>query len=70
RLRFVFFLIRVGPTNSASFCLDLMKKYRCRHLLVFAEAAFIGIVALRDLVTFMMDEKEEVIEPLEHDITS
>jgi len=47
-----------------------MKKYRCRHLLVFAEAAFIGIVALRDLVTFMMDEKEEVIEPLEHDITS
>ena len=47
-----------------------MKKYQCRHLLVFVEEAFIGIVSLRDLVALMMDEKEELIEDLEHDITS
>ncbi len=27
-------LIRVSPTDSASSCLELMKKCRCRHLLV------------------------------------
>jgi len=47
-----------------------MKKYRCRHLWVFADDAFVEIISIRDLVTFMMDEKEELIEPHEHDITS
>jgi len=65
-----FFLIRVCPTDSASFCLDLMKKYRCRHLWVFADDAFIEIISIRDLVAKMIDEKEELIEDLEHDITS
>ena len=63
-------LIRVSPTDSASSCLDLMKKYRCRHLLVFDGDGFIGMVSLRDLVALMIDEKEELIEHLEHYITS
>ncbi len=63
-------LIRVSPTDSASSCLDLMKEYRCRHLLVFADKGFIGIVSLRDLVALMIDEKEELIEQLERYITS
>lgn len=63
-------LIRVNSTDSASSCLDLMKKYRCRHLLVFADEGFIGMVSLRDLVALMIDEKEELIGHLEHYITS
>jgi len=63
-------LIRVSPTDSASSCLDLMKKCRCRHLLVFADEGFIGMVSLRDLVALMIDEKEELIGHLEHYITS
>jgi CBS domain-containing protein len=27
--------IKVRPNDTASYCLDLMKEHRCRHLLVF-----------------------------------
>lgn len=63
-------LIRVSPTDSASSWLELMKKCRCRHLLVFTGEEFIGMVSLRDLVALMIDEKEELIGHLEHYITS
>lgn len=63
-------LIRVGPKDSAGYCLNLMKEHRCRHLLVFAGDEFLGIVSLRDMVTLMLDEKEELIGHLEKYITS
>lgn len=63
-------LITVGPEDSAGYCLNLMKEHRCRHLLVFAGDEFLGIVSLRDMVTLMLDEKEELIGYLEKYITS
>lgn len=63
-------LITVGPKDSAGYCLNLMKEHRCRHLLVFAGDEFLGIVSLRDMVTLMLDEKEELIGHLEKYITS
>lgn len=63
-------LITVGPEDSAGYCLNLMKEHRCRHLLVFAGDEFLGIVSLRDMVTLMLDEKEELIGHLEKYITS
>lgn len=63
-------LIAVGPKDSAGYCLNLMKEHRCRHLLVFAGDEFLGIVSLRDMVTLMLDEKEELIGHLEKYITS
>ena len=63
-------LITVGPEDSAGSCLNLMKEHRCRHLLVFAGDEFLGIVSLRDMVTLMLDEKEELIGHLEKYITS
>ncbi len=62
--------ITVNPNDTASRCLDLMKEYRCRHLLVFDGAEFIGIVSLRDMVALMIDEKEELIAHLERYISS
>lgn len=62
--------IRVSPNDSAGRCLDLMKEHRCRHLLVFEGDEFVGIVSLRDMVTLMIDEKEELIQHLEHYIAS
>ncbi|MDF0650695.1 MAG: CBS domain-containing protein [Nitrospira sp. LK265] len=62
--------IKVSPNDTASRCLDLMKEHRCRHLLVFDEAEFVGIVSLRDMVTLMIDEKEELIQHLERYIAS
>lgn len=62
--------IKVNPNDSANTCLDLMKEHRCRHLLVFEEDEFVGIVSLRDMVALMIDEKEELIKQLEKYITS
>jgi CBS domain-containing protein len=36
---------RVSPQDTASHCLDLMKDHRCRHLLVFTDNEFVGIVS-------------------------
>jgi len=62
--------VKVGPDATASFCLDLMKQQRCRHLLVFDGEEFVGIVSLRDMVMLMMDEKEALIQHLERYIAS
>ena len=61
---------QVSPNDSVSDCLDLMKNQRCRHLLVFDDNEFVGIVSLRDLVTLMIEEKEDLIESLNRYITS
>ncbi|MGH7232147.1 MAG: CBS domain-containing protein [Nitrospiraceae bacterium] len=63
-------LIKVSPKDTASYCLNLMKEHRCRHLLVFDDEEFVGIVSLRDMVALMIDEKEELIGHLEKYITS
>jgi CBS domain-containing protein len=62
--------IKVSPNATASLCLDLMKQHRCRHLLVFDEDEFVGLVSLRDMVALMLDEKEELIQHLERYIAS
>ena len=63
-------LIRVGPHDTVTKCLDLMKEHRCRHLLVFDRDEFVGIVSLRDMVTLMIEEKEDLIRQLEKYISS
>ena len=62
--------IKVAPKDTASHCLELMKKHRCRHLLVFDGDEFVGIVSLRDMVALMIDEKEDLIGCLNRYITS
>ena len=63
-------LIKVSPDDTAGRCLELMKDHRCRHLLVFKEGYFIGIISLRDIVALMIEEKEAMIEQLQTYITS
>jgi CBS domain-containing protein len=63
-------LITVSPKDTASHCLNLMKERRCRHLLVFDDDQFVGIVSLRDMVALMIEEKEELIEHLVRYINS
>jgi len=61
--------VKVAPETSISDCLDLMKESRCRHLLVFEGDEFIGIVSLRTMVALMIQEKESLIDQLQHYIT-
>jgi CBS domain-containing protein len=62
-------ILKVSPDESCSYCLELMKQNRCRHLLVFEGEEFVGIVSLRDLVALMLEEKEDLISQLEKYIT-
>ena len=62
--------IKVTPEDTARHCIDLMKEYRCRHLLVYNGDEFLGIVSLRDMVALLIEEKEGLIEQLQKYITS
>ncbi len=63
-------MVTVSPKDTASHCLNLMKEHRCRHLLVFDNEEFIGIVSLRDMVALLMEEKEALITYLHQYISS
>ena len=60
----------VSPKDTSIHCVNLMKKHRCRHLLVFDGDEFVGIVSLRDMVALMMEEKEDLITYLHQYISS
>ncbi len=62
-------LIHVSPNESVERCLTLMQTNRCRHLLVFENDEFLGIVSLRDLAMLMLDEKEMLVAQLTKYIT-
>ena len=61
--------VKITPDETCTRCLDLMKKNRCRHLLVYDGEHFVGIVSLRDVVAAMMSEKEVLISSLQQYIT-
>jgi len=61
--------VTVSPDEKCSACLELMKKHRCRHLLVKDGDQFVGIVTIRGIIQLMLEEKEELIGHLEKYIT-
>ncbi len=63
-------VVTVSPKDTALTCLNLMKEHRCRHLLVFDDDEFVGVVSLRDMVALMMEEKEQLIAYLHQYISS
>ena len=62
-------LAKVDAEESVDHCLQVMRTRRCRHLLVFDGVALVGIISLRDLVTLMLEEKEELVSQLTQYIT-
>lgn len=63
-------LLQVAPSDSVEDCMELMRAHRCRHLLVFENARFVGIISLRDLAALMLEEKEAMVEQLTRYIAS
>ncbi|MEW6331368.1 MAG: CBS domain-containing protein [Pseudomonadota bacterium] len=61
---------RVAPNETGETCIELMKQYRCRHLMVYDNDAFVGIISLRDLLVLLLEEKEELIRQLTKYVTS
>ncbi|MBI5783271.1 MAG: CBS domain-containing protein [Gammaproteobacteria bacterium] len=61
---------RVSPHESGERCIELMKQHKCRHLMVYENDAFAGIISLRDLLVLLLEEKEELIRQLTKYVTS
>lgn len=61
---------RVVPDESGEACIELMKLHKCRHLMVYDNDAFVGIISLRDLLVLLLEEKEELIRQLTKYVTT
>jgi len=62
-------VVRVGPEETCEHGLDLMKENHCRHLLVFENDEFVGVISLRDIVALMSGEREDMISRLQEYIS-
>jgi CBS domain-containing protein len=62
--------VRVAPDERGERCIELMKEFQCRHLMVYDGDAFVGIISLRDLLVLLLDEKEELNLQLTKYVTS
>jgi len=63
-------LVKITSDEAPERCLQLMEEKQCRHLLVFDDDEFVGIISLRDLVAWMLKEREKMISELQGYITS
>lgn len=59
----------VTPDNTIDECMQIMTDNRIRHLPVLQNGKLIGIISIGDLVKFVIEEKNFIIENLEHYIT-
>jgi len=57
-------LINVKPENSVEECMILMTGKHVRHLPVFDQGKFIGIVSIGDVVKSIISKQEMLIEQL------
>ena len=60
----------VTPDCKIEYCMQLMTDKHIRHLPVLEDNELIGLVSIGDLVKYIIDQKDFVIQCLEHYITS
>lgn len=56
----------VDPVQTIEECMSVMTNKKLRHLPVIEEGKLIGIVSIGDVVKYLMQEKQEKIDTLEH----
>jgi CBS domain-containing protein len=62
--------IFVTPDNTIDDCMQIMTDKSIRHLPVIESGRLVGIISIGDLVKFVIEEKNFIIENLEHYIVS
>ena len=60
----------VGPDTSIDACMQLMSSKFIRHLPVLDSDQLVGVISIGDLVKYIINEKDFIIENLEHYIVS
>ena len=61
--------IFVSPDNTIDDCMQLMSDKHIRHLPVLENDKLIGVISISDIVRYIINEKDFIIENLEHYIT-
>jgi CBS domain-containing protein len=59
----------VSPTNTLEDCMVLMTAKHVRHLPVFEDSRFVGVISIGDVVKAIISEKQSLIDQL-HDYIS
>ena len=59
----------VAPTNTLEDCMVLMTAKQIRHLPVFENSRFVGLISIGDVVKAIISEKQSLIDQL-HDYIS
>jgi CBS domain-containing protein len=59
----------VTPDTTMEQCMSLMTQKYIRHLPVFDNQKMIGLVSIGDIVKYIIEEQQFIIENLEHYIT-
>ncbi len=59
----------VTPDTTMEQCMALMTSKYIRHLPVFDNKELVGLVSIGDIVKYMIEEQQFIIEELEHYIT-
>ena len=62
--------IFVSPDNTIDDCMQLMSDKGIRHLPVLENGELVGVLSIGDIVKYIINEKDFIIENLEHYITS
>jgi len=58
--------LRIHPDANCEEALRHMQEHGRRHLLVFDDDRFVGLVSLRDIVVLTLKEKDDLIAQLQH----
>jgi CBS domain-containing protein len=59
-------ILFVRPEQHIEECMSLMDAKRIRHLPVIEDGRLIGMISMRDVVRQMVDERDFLIDQLEH----
>lgn len=60
----------VAPDTKIEECMEMMTTRYIRHLPVLENGELIGIISIGDIVKYIINQKDFIIENLEHYITS
>lgn len=61
--------LTVTPDTTIEECMKVMTGSSIRHLPVLENGQLVGLVSMGDLVRYIIDEQQTIIEDLEHYIT-